>query len=143
MLPTRRTASGIWRDPFENLHRDFDRMLSRHFADEENNLVGAYPVDIREDEDNLYVDAELPGFGRDDVNVTIENGVLTIEAERKAEEQPGAQHLHERRYTRVARSFTLPKTVDENKVDATLADGVLKLTLHKREEVKPRKIEVK
>ena len=142
MLPTRRVAPSIWRDPFETLHRDFDRMLSRHLADGEESLVGTYPVDIREDEDKLYVEAEMPGFTRDDVNVTIENGVLTIEAERKPEESQGTKHLTERRYTRVSRSFTLPKTVDENKVDAKLDGGVLHLTLHKREEVKPRKIEI-
>jgi len=144
MLPTRRVANSIWRDPFETLHRDFDRMLSRHLtADGDEPLVGAYPVDIREDENHIYVDAEMPGFKAEEVDVTFENGLLTIEAERKPEQAEGAKHLTERRYHRVSRSFTLPKTVDENKVDAKLTDGVLKLTLHKREEVKPKKIEVK
>jgi len=73
----------------------------------------------------------------------LENGVLTIAAERGPAEAKGEQHLSERRYTRVSRSFMLPKTIDENKVDAKLADGVLSLTLHKRDEVKPRQIEVK
>ncbi len=144
MLPTRRTASTFWRDPFESLHRDFDRMLSRHLNADggEEALVGAYPVDIREDENNLYVDAEVPGFKRDEINVTLENGILSIQAERQPEQAEGSRHLNERRYTRVARSFTLPNTVDESNVDAKLADGVLKLTLQKKEEVKPRRIEV-
>ena len=106
--------------------------------------TAAYPVDIHEDENHLYVEAEMPGFNRDDVNVTLENGLLTIAAERQ--EQPkreGETHLNERRYRRVQRSFTLPNTVDEDNVAAKLEDGVLKLTLNKKEEVKPRKIEVK
>jgi len=146
MLPTRRTAApSIWRDPFETLHRDFDRMLSRHLGGDggEDALVGAYPVDIREDENNVYVDAELPGFKRDEIDVTVENGILTIQAERQPEEQKGSNHLNERRYTRVARSFTLPNGVDEHNVDAKLHEGVLKLSFPKTEEVKPRKIEVK
>jgi HSP20 family protein len=120
-------------------------MLSRHFGGDggEEALVGAYPVDIREDDNNVYVDAELPGFKREQVDVTIENGILTIQAERQPDEQQGDSHLRERRYTRVARSFTLPNGVDENSVDAKLDDGVLKLTLQKSEQVKPRKIEVK
>jgi HSP20 family protein len=142
-----RRVGSTWADPFELLHRDFDRMLSRHLGDGEGpaqGLTAAYPVDIREDQDHVYVDAEMPGFTRDQVDVTLENGVLTLNAERKIDEQPeGQQHLNERRFTRVSRSFTLPNTVDESKVDATLVDGVLKLTLHKREEVKPRRIEIK
>lgn len=144
MLPTRRTRGNVW-DPFESMHRDFDRMLGQYFGDGEQPMpTAAYPVDIHEDENHLYVEAEMPGFNRDDVNVTLENGLLTIAAERQ--EQPkreGETHLNERRYRRVQRSFTLPNTVDEDNVAAKLEDGVLKLTLNKKEEVKPRKIEVK
>ncbi len=143
MLPTRNVRS-TWADPFELLHRDFDRMLSRHFADGEEAPTASYPVNIQEDENHIYVEAELPGFKRDEVNVTLENGVLSIIAERKAEPVQGKQqHLNERRYTRVARSFTLPNIVDESDVDAKLEEGVLTLALNKREEVKPRRIEVK
>lgn len=144
MLPTRQNRRPVW-DPFESIHRDFDRMLGRYFSDGETPTpTAAYPVDIHEDDNHLYVEAELPGFDREDVNVTLENGVLTITAERKEQPQrEGETHLNERRFRRVHRSFTLPNTVDESNVDATLADGVLKLTLDKKEEVKPRRIEVK
>lgn len=121
-------------------------MLQSWWGGEEANgegVLGAYPVDIREDAEHLYVEAEMPGFKRDEVQVTLENGVLTIQGQRKVEETQGDSHLRERRFTRVARSFTLPNTVDESKVDAKLENGVLQLTLSKREEVKPRKIEVK
>ena len=108
-----------------------------------NKNKSEYPVDVHEDDNHLYVDAEMPGFQKDDVSVTLEKGILSISAERNAEEKSGEKHLSERRFTKVARSFTLPVEVDENKVDAKLVDGVLHLTLHKKEEVKPRKIELK
>src|SRR5690606_7809254 len=96
-----------------------------------------------EEDDHITVEAELPGFKRDEISVTMEQGVLTIDAERKVEEKKGHPQLNERRWTRVTRSFRLGQAVDEGKVDAKLEDGVLTLTLPKREEVKPRRIEVK
>ncbi|QNN20941.1 Hsp20/alpha crystallin family protein [Planctomycetales bacterium ZRK34] len=148
MLPTIRRRSGlrnIWSDPYETMHREFDTMLNRLWSNggESDELIGAYPVDIREDEDHIYVEAEMPGFKKDEVDVTLEAGVLTIIGQRKLEETKGEKHLTERRFTRVQRSFSLPSSVDEAKVEASLADGVLHVTLNKREEVKPRKITVK
>lgn len=143
MLPTLFRQTGL--RPIDSLTRDFDRMLGQiwnHNSDD-GNVLGAYPVDIREDEGHVYVDAELPGFKKDEINVTLENSVLHIQAQRSVEKYDATdEHLTERRYTRFARSFTLPKKVDENKVDAKLDHGVLHLTLHKREEVKPHRIEV-
>lgn len=143
MVPTNR------KDPF---FAEFEKplaMLRRNFGDllpewPSENVAGSYPVDIHEDENFIYVDAELPGFNKDDVNVTLENGVLSIAAERTDEQGDDKhKHLKERRFTQVQRAFKIPGTVDEGKVDATLSDGVLKLKLHKRDEVKPRRIEVK
>lgn len=125
------------------LHEDFDRLLSRWWGDAGTEALGAYPVDISEDDDHVYVQAELPGFTKDQIDVTIENGVLSIQAQRQTPETKGQQHLRERRFTRVARSFTLPNTVDETKVDCKLENGVLNIKLNKREEVKPRRIEIK
>jgi len=123
---------------------ELSRALSKNWFDEgEATSLGAYPVDIHEDDDHVYVEAELPGFDKDEVEVTLENGILRINAERKSEEKKGQPHLTERRFTRVSRAFSLPTTVDEGKVDAKLNDGVLNLTLDKRDEVKPRKIQVK
>lgn len=107
-------------------------------------LTAAYPVDIREEDDTLRVDAELPGFKKDQVQVTLDQGVLRIVAERKEKEKiKGQRHLHERRYTRIERCFTLPTPVDESKVDAKLDDGVLHLTLHKTKEAQRCRIAVK
>lgn len=138
MLPTIRRT-----DPFDML-RQFDRALNRWPSWGESELqTGQYPVDIREDNDHLIVEAELPGFERDEISVSIEQGVLTISAQRRSEEQKGEQHLKERMFTRVSRRFSLPTTVDTDKVEAHLETGVLTLRMPKREEVKPRKIEVK
>ncbi len=137
-------------DPFEDARREFDTMLSRFFGGRaldngDRGLLAPYAVDVREDADHIYVEAELPGFRKEDVDITLENQTLTITAERKEEkddQKKGDLLLHERRYSRFERSFTLPPTVDESKCDAKLADGVLTITLDKREESKPRKISV-
>jgi len=143
MLPTKRRG-WLSLDRPVDVFDELNRMLSKAWLDEgDSGGFGAYPVDIREDDDHVYVDAELPGFTNRDVEVTLENGVLRIAAERQTENKKGQTHLFERRFTRINRAFTLPTTVNEDKVDAKLTDGVLHLTLHKREEVKPRKIAIK
>ena len=104
-----------------------------------------FGVDIREDADHLYVEADLPGFKKDEVDITLENQTLTIAAERRLEQKDNNESgylLNERRYSRFLRSFTLPPTVDEKSVQAKLENGVLTVTLNKREETKPRKITV-
>ncbi|HEV8291937.1 MAG TPA: Hsp20/alpha crystallin family protein [Tepidisphaeraceae bacterium] len=139
MLPTRvaRQNSG---DPIEAFHREFGRFFG---SDGGTMRWAPFGVDVREDADHIYVEAELPGFKKDDVDITLENQTLTISAERKEEqEKKGDYLLNERRYQRFLRSFTLPPTVDEKKVDAKLNDGMLSITLNKREETKPRKIQV-
>jgi HSP20 family protein len=137
------------------LDREFNRMLGRFWGSgaEVPATLAPYAVDVHEDQDHFYVEAELPGFTKDDVDVTLEDGVLTLRAERKQESRQnghgpqnaptGKQPLHvERRWTRFERSFTLPAAVNESSVRATLNDGVLTITLDKREEVKPRKIQI-
>ena len=126
----------------------FDRELGRWLNGLEDTgeaMSATYPVDIHEDDTHYTIEAELPGFTRDQVSINLENNVLTIEAQRQPTEKKegGQTHVNERRYTQVTRSFRVPRSVDENNVEAKLADGVLHLTLHKKEEVRPRKIEVK
>jgi len=146
-LPTRVLRSQQAIDPFEQMHRDFDSVLRGMFggASDGGQLWAPYAVDVREDADHIYVDADLPGFSKEDIDITLENQTLTISAEKKAErkqEKKGEFLLNERRYDRFMRSFTLPPTVDDKKVDAKLNEGVLCITLDKREETKPRKIQV-
>ena len=152
-LPTR-VHRGQQFDPYEGAQREFDTMLNRFFGGRDlgtgngngGGYLAPYAVDVREDADHIYVEAELPGFKKDQVDVTLENQTLTIAAERNEEKNQDAKKgehlLRERRYTRFLRSFTLPPTVNEQSVNAKLADGVLTITLNKREETKPRKISV-
>jgi len=148
-LPTRVIRNqGV--DPFEATQRDFNHLLVRLLNGQQQDGGGRlapYGVDVREDGDHIYVEAELPGFKKDDVNITLENNTLTIAAERKEDARlPDGNNSellhHERRYTRFLRSFTLPPTVDEQTVNAKLQDGMLIVTLNKREETKPRQVQV-
>lgn len=147
-LPTR-VHRGSYTDPYDSLQREFNTMLNQFLGPsqgEGGHRLAPYAVDVREDADHFYVEAELPGFRKDDIDLTLENQTLTISAERKEEKQQkgekGEMLLHERRYDRFLRSFTLPPTVDEQSVNAKLQDGVLTVVLNKREETKPRKIQV-
>ena len=132
--------------------RDIDRVFDDFLGWWQDNSrampteTAVYPVDIREENGSILVDAELPGFDKNEVEVKLEQGVLTINAEHKEEKQEkekGKMHLRERRYRRVERSFTLPTAVDESKVDANLKDGVLHLTIQKAKEAMSHKIAVK
>lgn len=144
MLPTpiRNRTRAFFDNPFDALESELARVAN--YWNDDRNVTAFYPVDVREDDSHIYVDAEMPGFTKEDIDITLANGLLTIQAERKeTQDQPGEKHLTERRFRRVSRSFTMPKTVDNDKVQATLRDGVLHLVLDKREDVKPRKIEVR
>lgn len=103
------------------------------------------PVDILETaEGNVVVKAELPDVKRDDIKITFENDVLTIEGERKSEPAKDTDKYHrvERSYGAFRRSFTLPSNVDAGKVQANFREGVLIVTLPRREETRPRQIQV-
>jgi HSP20 family protein len=102
-------------------------------------------VDVFETKDSEYVvKAELPDMKREDINLTFENGVLTLTGERKSEfdQNEGTFHRSERAYGRFSRSFTLPATVDANRINASYKDGVLTVRVPQREEAKPRQITV-
>lgn len=107
--------------------------------------VWAPPVDIRETEDALLITAELPGMTKDEVDITLENNVLTLSGERKFEKDVKGETWHrvERSYGAFSRSFTLPATVRIERVEAAFAEGILRITLPKVEESKPRKIAIK
>ena len=102
-------------------------------------------VDISETESEYAIHTELPGVRKEAVKVTMENGVLTIQGERRQEQADSARKHHriERSYGRFVRSFTLPDSVDEANVRAEYADGMLHLHLPKSEKAKPKQIDVK
>jgi len=101
-------------------------------------------VDIRETDDALLVQAELPGIDKKDVQLEVKDGVLTLSGERRYEKDVKEENVHrvERVYGRFSRSFSLPSNVDANKVDADMKDGVLEVRLPKRESAKPKAISI-
>ena len=103
------------------------------------------PVDIRETEDNLLFTVELPGLAKEDVEVTVENNILTISGERKFEKETKREDYHrmERSYGNFSRSFTLPAGVRADKVDANFLNGVLHIQMPKQEGAKPKKISIR
>ena len=103
------------------------------------------PIDIfQTDAHELVLKAELPDMSRDDIDINIENFVLTIKGEKKASNEVKDEQVHhsERRYGSFSRSFSLPQTVDPNRVSAEYKDGVLAVRIPLREEAKPRTIKV-
>jgi HSP20 family protein len=121
-----------------------NRMLNQFYG--ESFARGWSPaVDILENEQHeIVLKAELPEMKRDDIAVTFENGVLTIEGERKAEHESRGERAHriERQYGAFSRSFTLPATADASKIHATFKDGVLTIRVPQRDEAKPKQIDV-
>jgi len=101
-------------------------------------------IDLYEDKDNLYLKAELPGMKREQIEVSLHEGVLSISGERKSESNcPEAEvHRAERFFGRFQRTVTLPAPVSADKVKAQYKDGILTITLPKTEEAKPKQIDV-
>ena len=139
-------------DPFRELRSlqdEINRAFSSNFArggDSELTRGAWSPsVDIYENKDQIVLEAELPGMKPEDVNISVENNVLTLHGERKFEKKDDRDNFHrvERSYGSFTRSFTLPPAVDANAANAVFENGVLRLTLAKREEAKPRRIEIK
>jgi HSP20 family protein len=101
-------------------------------------------VDIYEQDGNIVMKAELPGVDPKDVDIRLENNTLTLRGERKLDKEVKQDSYHrvERSYGAFSRSFTLPNVVDQGSIKADYRDGVLKLVLPKREEAKPRQIQI-
>ncbi len=108
--------------------------------------TGAFvpPVDIYEDEHGIQLKLEAPGIDEKDLDIKVENNVLTVSGERKFEKEEKEENFHrvERRYGSFSRSFTLPNTVDTENIHADYENGVLKIRLAKRAEAKPKQIKV-
>lgn len=143
----RADAPSLWNDLFSS-RRDLDRVFDR-FLSQAGSMTGPWvpAVDVRETGEAIEVVAELPGLRSEDVEVNIENNVLSIGGEKKhqyAEQNgEGEYHLVERRHGKFERSFTLPRTVDAQRISARFDNGLLTVTLPKAEAAKPRRVEVK
>ena len=128
-------------DPLEEMNRLHDHFLSGKGLSKQAFRLA---VDIREEDDAFYVDAEVPGLSAEDVKVDVEKNVLTLSGERKVEkeEAEGTYRRVERHYGSFSRSFSLPETVDTDSISADLKDGVLELRLPKKEAPTPKQISV-
>jgi len=126
------------------IDRLFDAPLSE-LAQASNLLSGWTPaLDMHEDKDNVYVRVEVPGMKKEDIEVSLHDGMLSVSGERKAETKVEEREVYrsERFFGRFHRSVTMPAPVASDKVKAQYKDGVLSITLPKTEEAKPRQIDV-
>ena len=125
---------------------DFDSVFDNIFSGENFGFNRNYPaVDVREEKDRYIVEAELPGLTEKDIDVNIDDNMLTISSKKKEEkeEKKDGYLIRERKAYSFKRCFVVPKDVDREKIDANFKDGLLTLTLEKAPESKPKKIEVK
>ncbi len=143
-------------DPFrdfmsiqDEMNQMFERVFGRRGpGGREAGLTSATwapAVDISEQKNAYVVTAEVPGVKPEDLDVTLEDGLLTIQGERRSEEESTDRQYHrvERRFGSFRRSITLPSQVDADRIEASYADGVLQVTVPKAESAKPKKIDVR
>jgi HSP20 family protein len=130
----RSVTERLFDDPF------FGPMFGGEHADE-----GTLALDISQKDGNVIVQASLPGFRKEDIDVQLHQGVLSIDARNSEETEQKAQHYYrrERRRQSLARRIALPGIVESGKVDAVLKDGILTLTVPLPEQEKPKQIEIK
>ena len=137
LVPTNRIAREI-----DNLFNDFFNFPSYRAAD----VADFMPrVNIRENDENVFLTFELPGMEKKDIKVVVKDNILTVSGERhfKTEDKENGNVRTEISSGTFSRSFTLPDTVDGNKISADYKNGLLEIKLAKKEEVKPKEIEVK
>lgn len=139
-------------DPFRDmitLRERMNRLFEDFFAsrgEEQDLLAGSWTpsVDIYETEHEVVLTAELPGMDEKDIEIKVEDNTLTISGERRMEKEIKEENYHriERAYGSFCRSFTLPNYVDQDKISAEYDNGILKITMPKKPELKPRKVKV-
>jgi len=128
------------------MNRLFEDSLARTRGEEGRLMGGTWTplVDIYETKKNIVIKAEVPGVKEEDINIEVNENTLTLKGERKLEKGIKEENYHciERTYGHFSRSFTLPNTVQQDKIRARLNDGVLEIVLPKTEAAKPRQIKV-
>jgi HSP20 family protein len=132
---------------FSTLQDRMNRLFRDSYGEREEALTTssfAPAVDVYEDDHNLTLKIEVPGIDEKDIDVRVENNVLTVHGERKFEKEEKEENFRrvERQYGSFTRSFTLPNTVDTDRVQANYEKGILKIQLAKKAEAKPKQIKV-
>ena len=146
-----RTVRGISRDPFRELfelQRGINELFDEGFGGSRESVglrAWSPAVDVYEDENEFVIKVELPGINRDDVKVSVNENTLSISGERRVDNEDKRDNYHriERSYGQFYRSFTLPPNINTEAIGAQFKDGILRLALPKKEEAKPKQIEVK
>jgi HSP20 family protein len=131
--------------PVFGLRREIDRLFDDMYGSVAGRAGWIPAVDVREDDKEVTILAELPGLKQDDVEVTCDNGVLTIRGEKSEERKEGDDrryHLVERTYGSFTRSFQLPQGVDETKIDGSFENGVLTVHIPKTALPQPKRIQI-
>ncbi len=129
---------------FDRMFEDMFRWPTAQVAPREQSKGFAPRVNIHESDDNLKLTFEVPGMDKKDIRVTMVDGVLTVSGKREFSEKVESDHYHRREIAsgEFSRSFTLPETINSDKISADYKGGLLEVTLGKLEEVKPKEIEV-
>ena len=133
-----------------SIQEEMNRMFDRFFRGGELSEIGTAgtwlpPIDLSETSDKITVKAEIPGMDPKEIDISIQGDTLIIKGEKKEEKEEKGKNYYrmERRYGSFSRSVDLPTSVDTNKVTAECKNGVLEITMQKKEEVKPKQISVK
>lgn len=147
MAITRRGEMGNSYYGLRQLNRILDEAFNGWPPQEQGTITSAWlpPCDVVEDGDGVRIMMELPGVEPDDVRLSLENNILTIRGEKRQQQEStegGRVHRYERSYGTFERSFSLPNTVDADKVTADYDNGVLTVRLQKAERMRPREIRV-
>jgi HSP20 family protein len=127
------------------LHHEMERLFGRQSGQRPRGMSSYPPVDLWQDDDNLYVEAEMPGFELSDLEITVsgDNQIELSGTRQQPEAEGRTWHHQERSYGKFTRVISLPDEFDPEKAAATLNQGLLTITVARREEAKPRRIEVK
>lgn len=129
--------------PIFGLRREIDRLFDDTFMRDGSNWSPA--VDIRENDSEISMDLELPGIKPEDVEITADNGVLTVRGEKKSEKKEGEEnryHVVERSYGSFLRTFQLPQGIDEDQINAQFENGILSIHIPKAALPQPKKIQI-
>ncbi len=146
LLPLLRNGLTATNDPFWSLRRDIDRLFENVWSGQRTNELSTWmpAMDVVERDNEIRCTLELPGLSQNDVQITAENGVLTISGEKRFEQEDESEGTRytERRYGHFHRSFTLPEHVAADQISATFENGILTLVLPKTAQARPRKIQI-
>jgi HSP20 family protein len=138
-LPNR--VSALFADPIHSVIRDLDRTLARN-GGYEAGVRKAAPMSVWSDGNAVYVEVDVPGIARDNLDVSLENGQLTIRGQRKASERNAENHHEERFFGEFERHVALSDAVDPDSIEAQLRDGVLQIKVSKKTAAQRQKVAI-